>query len=363
VAVAATFSLAATLSGMSFMCAGASAGYLHKLYWPIVFTSAASSSVIFLDNMTWSIWLYHLSALCCGLNAGINIWLSVEGHEGTVFEHPLLVLVPPPAWVIFMVGAGAILAACASDWVWDAQLQVETKQLCNEFTGSLRDARSSNVEDKARIMAEIAASGSEEEVEHAVDVLFRAGMSTSCLRYATVRGSDVRGGGRWSLGYCLAVLLVWVVHPITHVVLDTSCAGNSRYIPCLKVLEGFAWASLFAWRAPDQRSFMTNSAAKLAVTPYLLIWCLWVLRARMLGQTMERQHCVPDCIGALVLGPVMLALAIAGIAGTASVPVVGPRLVTTVLAGASVAFAPVSELAKERTQALASGLTKGGRRR
>jgi len=208
-------------------------------------------------------------------------------------------------------------------------------------------------------MAEIAASGSEEAVEHAVDVLFRAGMSTSCLRYATLQGSDVRGGGRWSLGFCCSVLLIWVVHPMTHVVLDTSCAGSGRCIPALKVVEGFAWAGIFAWRAQDQRSFMTNSAAKLAVTPYLCIWSLWVARALILGLPMARQHCVPDCIGALVLGPTMLATAVAGISGVASVPVLGPVLVTMVLAGVSVGLAPQSERARARTRSVASELVDG----
>jgi len=300
------------------------------VYWVFMLAVVLSYANILAPPLDFSVALcytYASSALC-GISAGINLPMAVAGRAPS---SQLAELAPPAAWMVYSLFAATSLAACASDLVRDRQLHLETAQLRNKFTGSLDDAMSSEPSDRERIMAEIQTSGSWEQVNRAVEVLLLAGVSTPSLRAATERGGDVRGAARWSLGHVLAVALVWVAAPVTHVLLDESCGQPWRFVPCLKVLQGLAWLLLFVTKQPDQRSFVTRAACKLAVVPYLLVWLLWVGAAFVIGSPLHRRHCVPDAVSTFLLGPCMLALAAAGVAGTASVPMIGPRVVTFAL--------------------------------
>uniref|UniRef100_A0A7S2JTX0 Uncharacterized protein n=1 Tax=Zooxanthella nutricula TaxID=1333877 RepID=A0A7S2JTX0_9DINO len=94
--------------------------------------------------------------------------------------------------------------------------------------------------------------------------------------------------------------------------------------------EGIAWFLIFAAKRQDQRSFLSTTGCKLAAA-YMAAFVLRIGQALCMGLPMERRQCVPDAIGAFALGPCMLALAAAGIEGTARLPVLGPRVVTFAL--------------------------------
>jgi len=232
------------------------------VYWVFMLAVVLSYANILAPPLDFSVALcytYASSALC-GISAGINLPMAVAGRAPS---SQLAELAPPAAWMVYSLFAATSLAACASDLVRDRQLHLETAQLRNKFTGSLDDAMSSEPSDRERIMAEIQTSGSWEQVNRAVEVLLLAGVSTPSLRAATERGGDVRGAARWSLGHVLAVALVWVAAPVTHVLLDESCGQPWRFVPCLKVLQGLAWLLLFVTKQPDQRSFVTLASAAL----------------------------------------------------------------------------------------------------
>jgi len=204
---------------------------------------------------------------------------------------------------------------------------------CYSYTGRLRDAKASRLEDKACILDEIGSSGSEEDVNHAIAVLISAGMSTPILRAASHSGADVRGAGFWNLGEVVIVVIVWLVQPAAHALQDVSCHGMGRVVPLLRFTQGLAWTVLFAWLGPDQKGLAAMAAGKLATAPYIAAWCAWACAAAFHEQCCERIHCHPDLFGAAILGPLMLGVSAAGVARLARVPVVGPWIVSFLLRG------------------------------
>lgn len=240
-------------------------------------------------------------------------------------------VVPPIVFALY----GAFGAACAMalevDRLWQKQGRRDAHQLLEGFTGKLCDAEASKASDKATILAEIAESGSKSEVEHAVHVLISAGMSTPSLRTAALSGANVQHAGRWSLGMVLMTILMFIVHPFVHAYMGISCQGALRFVPWLKVHEGIAWLVCFVMQGQDQRGLVAKAAGKLAVLPYLLCWsCSAALHyAGVFGPCCHSSgvHCLPDCVGAFVLGPTMLIVSVAGVARVAGMPVFGPALV------------------------------------
>jgi hypothetical protein len=90
----------------------------------------------------------------------------------------------------------------------------------------MKDAGSSLPQDKAAILSEIQAHSQEEQVNEAVEVLILAGMSTPSLRLAAARGAGcIRGAGQWRSTAVAIPFAVWVLTPLSHIVLDISCGG------------------------------------------------------------------------------------------------------------------------------------------
>merc|ERR1712107_20360 len=71
--------------------------------------------------------------------------------------------------------------AAAVDRLWRIRAAEEATKLRHGYSGSLRDAQSSDPEDKRRILEELESSGVEQEVNEAVEVLLETGMSTPSL--------------------------------------------------------------------------------------------------------------------------------------------------------------------------------------
>merc|ERR1712039_260742 len=129
--------------------------------------------------------------------------------------------------------------------MWDRQAQREAAQLRDGFTGKLQDASASVATDRERILHEIREKDCVMQVEEAIKVLIRAGMSTKGLRMASMQGIDVSGAGHWSSALVLVMPFIFVVHPLCHVVEGTSCGGLLAWVPWLKVAQGITWAVLF----------------------------------------------------------------------------------------------------------------------
>lgn len=100
----------------------------------------------------------------------------------------------------------------------------------------------------------------------------------------------------------------------------------------IKIVEGVTFSIIFCLARPDFKGFAANAAGRLAVCPYMVVWMLHAGRVVMFSEPLTRLHCVPDAIGAFVLGPLMLVLSLAGVAGVARVKFIGPKLVHVILA-------------------------------
>merc|ERR1740121_799555 len=123
-------------------------------------------------------------------------------HQTLVPREPegLFLVVPAPAFAFFGVFGALTAAAMEVDRLWAKQGRREAQQLREGYTGKLSDAQASVMRDKECILAEIAGSGVQAEVEHAVQVLISAGMSTPELRAAARSGANVQGAGKWKVG-------------------------------------------------------------------------------------------------------------------------------------------------------------------
>lgn len=260
-------------------------------------------------------------------------------HQTLVPREPegLFLVVPAPAFAFFGVFGALTAAAMEVDRLWAKQGRREAQQLREGYTGKLSDAQASVMRDKECILAEIAGSGVQAEVEHAVQVLISAGMSTPELRAAARSGANVQGAGKWKVGMIVITVFMFMVHPALHAWSGISCGGALRFVPWLKVAEGALWLVILAFLRQDQWGLATQSAGRLAVLPYLFVWSLSAA-LNLFGAfgpccSPRRVHCVPDAIGAFLLGPLMLCISAAGVARVARVPVLGPRLVGLLLGG------------------------------
>jgi hypothetical protein len=226
-------------------------------------------------------------------------------------------------WTGFL---GLVFVLAEWDRRWDAEDERNRLQLQLGWTG-MKDAGSSLPQDKAAILSEIQAHSQEEQVNEAVEVLILAGMSTPSLRLAAARGAGcIRGAGQWRSTAVAIPFAVWVLTPLSHIVLDISCGGALRWVPWLQAGQGLTWIILFLLARTDQKGFISRVAFVLGNFPLFVIWTIWI--AWHLGglSATSRLHCVPDAFHCFLLGPLMLGLSVAGIEATAGIPMIGPML-------------------------------------
>mmetsp|Transcript_73508 Transcript_73508/g.239181 ORF Transcript_73508/g.239181 Transcript_73508/m.239181 type:complete len:111 (-) Transcript_73508:194-526(-) len=98
------------------------------------------------------------------------------------------------------LGLCVAAAVAEADRLWGLQSMEEAAQLRRHFTGELRDAQSSVDSDKEKILGELEASGQEEHVNRAIDVLLASGVSTPTLQAAAERIGVLEQAGYWNLG-------------------------------------------------------------------------------------------------------------------------------------------------------------------
>jgi len=230
-----------------------------------------------------------------------------------------------------MISFAAVTSAVEADRLFAEEKRVQTCELLKGFTGKVSDAQASIQQDADHILEEIMASGKLEEVELAVHVLISAGMSTPSLRAAAVEGANIVNAGSWSFGAVCFILMMWVEHPAVHIIWERSCGGLWQVAPWIRIAQGLLWFALFVWLGPDQKGFAVSAGIKFAVAPYIAFWLIWFGVTKLFPEMTMLWFCVPDCVAAFLLGPLMLGMAFAGVANAAKLPHVGLLLVHFVM--------------------------------
>ena len=156
----------------------------------------------------------------------------------------------------------------------------EAEALQNQYQGSVRHASCSEVQDEVNIRHEI--GDQVDEVDQAIQVLLKAGMTSDALRAAYLQGVELRHAGSVQvaipvlvLGPLLLlgcglmgqyfVLLCRAGHPLAEVyTLWASIQSTS-------VLARLAFLCLFVRRSIDERCFMLNVMAKIVTVFYFCL--------------------------------------------------------------------------------------------
>eukprot|EP00928_Gymnodinium_smaydae_P097381 TRINITY_DN8814_c1_g2_i1.p1 TRINITY_DN8814_c1_g2~~TRINITY_DN8814_c1_g2_i1.p1 ORF type:complete len:660 (+),score=32.44 TRINITY_DN8814_c1_g2_i1:53-2032(+) len=202
--------------------------------------------------------------------------------------------------------------------------QESGSQLRDGFT-SIYDAQCSNADDRKKIMAEI--EDRIIEVDIALQVLIKAGISTRRLRAASERGVDVTGSLKWSFSeaYVVPVGLFWL---ITH--------GTPTYPLTAHVLRVLValWVIVFVCSPLDSKAFAVNVLSRCAMPFFALSYATW--------NFCDILQTDGDCnffitTPGIVLGTTLLissvVLSFAGPAATSRLPVVGPGVATFFMGG------------------------------
>jgi len=253
-----------------------------------------------------------------------------------------------------LIGLTFCVASMASeaDLLWGLRAEREAEELRAGYTGRLHDAQSSVATDKEKIIGELVASGVEDEVDNAIDILLTAGMSSPTLARAFFHAGKLPQAGYWNLATVMVVWMnAWASPALDSLAFQLDllwCSGRGLadrgveaecdstpllergevWLSLLGVLEALLWLLTFKLQGTDKRGFTGRSTARIMffgalfcwVIP-LLLWDCWVFT-----------NVVGSAVFYLLLAPVVLALAIAGPGCTAAVPFLGPRLVKLLMA-------------------------------
>jgi len=236
-------------------------------------------------------------------------------------------------WVFYL--ASLVPPALRAEQMWRDEAKHESFELENGFTGALRDAKASCDNDREVILQELARSGEEENANHAVAVLMKAGISTTALRTVADRIGELQDCRNWSLLLVTFGMGLFLL-PSNVITLARderfSMDGYSIFecskpwLPWLCRVEGLVWLTFLAVMRSDHRAF----AAKT----------LWLVIASVVSGCVIELCCtydkflgggdceMPDCcvqgVLAYCVGPLALALSAAGPATCVRIPVVGP---------------------------------------
>jgi hypothetical protein len=151
-----------------------------------------------------------------------------------------------------------------------ARANVSSRQLRESFTGTIDDATCSVEADRTSILKEI--GDRTEEVDKAIEVLLRSGMSTARLRNAFLAGVEVEDAGLSESGaafmHCALglILAVFALPPIRY---DVDWGVALLYTCCSMVCAYRFWISNLL---PDEYAFTLRSAGKGLLLD-LLVWC------------------------------------------------------------------------------------------
>lgn len=219
----------------------------------------------------------------------------------------------PINWVvaIIVLAFGFCLEA---DRLWAVEAVRERANLCSGYTGHVCDAVSSVPEDGEHIRGLLREQSQEFAVDHCVEVLIRTGLSTSHLRIAAERAGRLGNASNW---YTASVVMqaggIWIWLPAQTLWVGTVCFFDQKGVMSyLCVLQGIAWSVLFAFVVgPERKAFAANSLLTMLI-------CLAMSAVDFCGMIV---------INALIIGPFLLSLILAGPANVARLPFLGPMVV------------------------------------
>eukprot|EP00928_Gymnodinium_smaydae_P083576 TRINITY_DN6681_c0_g2_i1.p1 TRINITY_DN6681_c0_g2~~TRINITY_DN6681_c0_g2_i1.p1 ORF type:complete len:589 (+),score=42.39 TRINITY_DN6681_c0_g2_i1:26-1792(+) len=290
----------------------------------------AGAASLALSNSTMLTRVNDFGSAVCGILVGFK-FASIFLLKWNVDDNGMFVLITPKASIVFGTLICAIFALREIDRLRENQAKEDGTKLHQNYTGKLYDSMSSVARDRDRILEEISRNQEEGEVERAISVLICAGLSTPALRQAERCGVDLYLAGNWSIAMVFCIIFAYIIHPASHIILDSSCTGAFRWVPWFKVAEGVTWTLLFKYRGVDQRGIMTSAGILLAALPYFTLWTVYVAWRLVSGSLDQHSNCLPDIVGCFGFGPLALLVSVLGVHGCARIPVVGPGLVNALL--------------------------------
>jgi len=167
-------------------------------------------------------------------------------------------------------------------------------ELQTGYTGRLRDAGSTNPEDKERILGELAASGVEEDVDSAIQVLLESGASTPTLREAVRRTGALEHAFYWNLSLLLLFIGGWCWLPLNRgsllwaerhsvcpdgpeLVCSPLWSHYELWLIILAFLEAMAWLLCFCMLPMDMRGFACRAMVRFFGTAAVLVFIVPLL--------------------------------------------------------------------------------------
>ena len=158
----------------------------------------------------------------------------------------------------------------------------EAEALQNQYHGSIRHASCSEVQDEVNIRHEI--GDQVDEVDQAIQVLLKAGMTSDALRAAYLQGVELRHAGFVQVAIPalvlgpLLLLGCWLVgQHIVLILIDEATDPIAEVFPvwlpveCTSILARLAFLCLFVRRSIDERCFMLNAMAKIVTVFYFCL--------------------------------------------------------------------------------------------
>jgi len=221
------------------------------------------------------------------------------------------------AWLAFVVMFLAPIAL-ESDHLRTSAAAVATRQFQNGFTGHIRDAKCTVPADGEAIRREIRLSFRENFVDKNVRDIMRVGMVTKHLREVEELVGPLADVSVWGFGTA-SIGLIWLV--LTAQQLEGGwCGGATSWQIWLVLLEGLCWAAVVARLPPDRVAFATGSVTLV----------FGAIGVGLFEMALTNDMCTSNYITAAFIGPVILAMSIAGPASVARVTPFGPLLVRSV---------------------------------
>ncbi|CAE7353723.1 unnamed protein product [Symbiodinium natans] len=194
----------------------------------------------------------------------------------------------------------------------------QARQLRNGYSGSVRDAQSSNPNDLGRILGEIEQRGLQKEVDHAVDALLTMNIVTKELQVVIAR----LGGGRlgnasvWSTALFSSSCCFFVfqcVQVYRYRIYDEEPPASHWALFGVAIFEAVAWPLVFLLLPVERKAFGQRGL------PLLLI-----LFPGLIGLWPGFSF---DATAHFGIIPVILVIAILGPARASRIPILGPALV------------------------------------
>ena len=322
------------LSGLLGAAIGLATRYT-KFHWPRELTwlgSLGAIATLFLqDPAILRIFFNNLGEMLS--------WIEVVRDQpvfpwSDVWNYPVWVhqMMHPLFWL--MVASFFILTEV--DRITGESTQAEAQRLGEEYQGSVQYAECARPADGTKIHQEI--DHKVRDVDHAIEVLLTAGMSTPALRYIANAGVDITYAAYAEITAAAILLGPMEVVTISHFAFHLIYGLGVWYIPVLQgisVMGRIILVVILCGSKPDHRRFILKVLSKFAALLFLLLVVVCLVSVFIGNILALVLWLVISDIGLLFLIPI----ASLGIEGTANLPGCGIFLSQFLFARGTRAFA------------------------